>query len=152
MRRRNRRGLIVVENFDPASVTADVCPPIWVDLRGNVSSPPPLNVLPSPTDVLSGRVLPDFEGLRLRDPGHFRCGNLHQFANQWDHFMTGVRGYDIVRPWIREGVSVPSFFQHFKGEFNGRFFDSDVPPLCIFKTTHAVMILPISLLRPFCNA
>ena len=125
-----------MENFDPASVAPVVCPPVWVDLRGEVSTPPPLNRIPSPSDVLSGRVLPDFEGLRLRHPDHFNCGNLHQFANQWDFFMTGVRGYEVVRPWIHEGVSVPSFFQHYEGEFSGRSFNSDVPPAMYFQNDY----------------
>ena len=132
LRRRSRRPSIPVEGFDPSSVVADY-PPVWVNIHGEVSTPPPLNQLPSPSAVLSGAALPDFAGLRLRSPDYFRCGNLHQFANQWDTFMTGLRGYDIVRPWVHEGVYIPSFFQHYEGELNGRSFNSDVPPPMYFQ-------------------
>ena len=47
--------------------------------------------------------------------------------------MTGVKGYDIVRPWIQRGVHLPDFFQPFKGEFNGRVFDSEIPPPMFFQ-------------------
>ena len=47
--------------------------------------------------------------------------------------MTGVKGFDTVRPWIHGGVHVPSFFQHYEGEFNGRRLDSDVPPCMYFQ-------------------
>ena len=107
--------------------------PAWVDLGGVAAAPPPLNRLPSPADVLSGAVRPDFGGLRLRDPTAFGCGNLHQFAHQWDTFMSGVKGYPTVRPWIHGGLSIPSFFQHYKGEYKGRFFDSVVPPAMYFQ-------------------
>ena len=110
-----------------------IFPPTWVDLGGNPSTPPPLNRLPSPDDVLSGAALPNFAGLRLRDPKAFNCGNLHQFAHQWDSFMTGVKGYDVVRPWVHGGVSVPSFFQHYEGSYKSRSFNSVVPPPMYFQ-------------------
>ena len=104
-----------------------------MDVFGELASPPPLNRLPAPADVLSGAARPDFEGLRLRSPKAFLCGNLHQFANQWDSFMTGVRGYDVVRPWIHGGVDIPSFFQHYEGVYKRRSFNSVVPPPMYFQ-------------------
>ena len=104
-----------------------------MDLGGAAASPPPLNRLPTPADVLSGAARPDFAGLRLRDPSNFNCGNLHQFAYQWDSFMSGIEGYSTVRPWIRGGVNIPSFFQHYRGLYNGRSFDSAVPPPMYFQ-------------------
>lgn len=122
-----------VDDFDPESVVQEVFSPVWVDLHNRASSPPPLNRLPRPSDVLSGSILPDLAGLRLRSPNHFRCGNLHQFAHQWDSFMTGVSGYETIRPWIHDGVHIPSFFQHVDEEYKGRVFNSDVPPPMYFQ-------------------
>ena len=133
MRRRARRPPIVLDWFNPEAVRVDASPCTWVDLQGRPASPPPLNRLPSPADVLSGSSLPDFENLRLRNPQTFRCGMLHQYAHQWDSFMTGVRGYDVIRPWIHRGVSLPDFFQHYKGEYKGRSFDSVIPPPMYFQ-------------------
>ena len=107
--------------------------PSWVDVLGQKADAPLFGALPRPADVLAGRARPDFAGLRLRDPDSFRCGNLHYSACDWDELMTGVRGYDVVRPWIHQGVHIPDFFRHFKGEFNGRSLDSAVPPPMYFQ-------------------
>ena len=133
MRRRNRRKPIVLDWFNLESIRVDNSPCTWVDLLGNPASPPLLNSLPTPEDVLSGVALPDFDGLRLRNPQTFHCGMLHQYANQWDRFMSGVRGYDVIRPWIHNGVHLPDFFQGFKGVFKGRSFDSVIPPPMCFQ-------------------
>ena len=47
--------------------------------------------------------------------------------------MTGIKGYDTVRPWIHNGVHIPDFFQHYSGTFNGRILDSDIPPPMYFQ-------------------
>ena len=95
---------------------------------GEAASFPPLNLLP---------LWPDFNGIRLRNPHTFRCGNLHQFANQWDSFMTGIKGYDVVKPWIHRGVHVPDFFEHYEGYTMG-VFSTRLLLLCIFKTIMSV--------------
>ena len=133
MQRRARRPQISLDWFDPSVVEVASSAPTWVDLLGAPASPPPLNRLPTPDEVLSGAAAPDFAGLRLRSPDTFRCGILHHFKHQWDSFMTGVKGYDVVRPWIHKGVHIPDFFQHYKGEFNGRSFDSVTPPPNVFS-------------------
>ena len=69
----------------------------------------------------------------MRDPNSFRNGNLHHHAHEWDKLMSGVKGYETVKPWIHNGVHIPSFFQHYKGEFNGRSFDSVEPPCMYFQ-------------------
>ena len=125
--------MIDVDNFDPSSVVQQTFSPSWVDLHGAAASPPPLNRLPSPADVLSGSAAPDFAGLRLRNPKSFYFGNLHQFANQWDSFMSGLPCYESVRPWVHHGVHVPSFFSHYQGEYKGRSFDSVIPPPMYFQ-------------------
>ena len=135
LRRRARRPPVSIAGFDPVAAARrySARAPSWVDLLGAPSSPPLLNRLPHPDLVLAGSVAPNFADLRLRDPDSFRCGNLHEFAHQWDSFMTGLKGYDIVRPWLHHGVHLPGFFRPFKGEFNGRVFDSAVPPSMFFQ-------------------
>ena len=133
-RRRSGRPVVVLD-FDPfvAMAKSGSAQASWVDLQGCPAPPPDFGSLPTPDDVLSGRALPDFEGLRLRSQNAFICGNLHQFVGEWDAHMAGVPGFDIVRPWLRDGVHIPSFFQHFKGVFNGRSFNSTVPPPMYFQ-------------------
>ena len=136
MQRRERRPAILVEGFDPAAVVVDASTPKWVDIWGESASPPQMNKLPFPTDVLAGTALPAFEQLRLRDPKTFRCGNLHQFAHQWDTLMGDLPEYAVVRPWIHRGIHIPDFFEHFRGTFNTRVFDSDVPPPMLFQNDY----------------
>ena len=114
MRRRGAKSPFQLEWFKPEEVAVVDSPCTWVDILGNPASPPRLNTLPSPEAVLSGAAQPDFSGIRLRNPDTFRCGMVHQFAHQWDSIMTGVKGYDVVRPWIHKGVHLPDFFEHFK--------------------------------------
>ena len=133
MKLRNSRPRIVVEDFDPSVIPPAEVTPSWVDIFGGKAGPPSMEDLPSPMDVLSGASKPDFGGLRLRDPDNFRNGNLHHHARDWDNLMSGVKGYDVVKPWIHNGVHIPSFFQHYTGEFNGRHFDSVEPPCMYFQ-------------------
>ena len=84
--------------------------------------------LPHPDEVLSGKCLLSLDLLRLRCPDSFVCGSLQSNYAVWSEYMTGVPGFEVVRPWLRDGVHIPSFFQPYKGVFNGRVFDSATPP------------------------
>ena len=135
MRRRNRRAY-TIPDFDPlASAALCVDKEVqWLNLDGLPAPPPDFSSLPTPLDVLSGRALPDFDGLRLRSKDTFTCGLLHRFVDVWDLHMAGIAGYDVVRPWLQHGVDIPSFFQPFKGAFGkSRYFDSDTPPRMYFQ-------------------
>ena len=47
--------------------------------------------------------------------------------------MGGIPGYPRIRPWLKRGVHIPDFFQHYSGVFNGRVFDSIIPPPMYFQ-------------------
>ena len=135
MRSRSSRPQVVVNGFDPLAAAAKYSRRriTFTDLHGSPSSPPVFSVLPSPDDVLSGRALPNFEALRLRSQDSFRSGLLNEHFHVWEALMGAVGGFDLIRGWLRDGVHLPSFFQHFQGEFNGRRFDSAVPPPMYFQ-------------------
>ena len=133
MRRRGRLSPFRLDWFRPEDVVVVCSPPTWVNVLGDPASLPLWDQLPLPSAVLDGSAPPDFGGLQLRSPDAFRCGHLHRFADQWDSFMTGVRGYNVVRPWICRGVHLPDFFEHYKGEFKGTGFASAVPPPMYFQ-------------------
>ena len=71
MRRRGSCSPFQLDWFKPEQVVVDVSASAWVNLLGNLASPPSYDQLPSPSDVLGGSVGPDFDGLRLRCPGLF---------------------------------------------------------------------------------
>lgn len=134
MRFKSSRPL-VIPGFRPALVSSHPSDtlPSWVDLQGLPASPPRFASIPSPSAVLAGQALPVFEGLRLRDPASFVCGHLHRFCHKWESIMRGLPGFSVVRPWLKDGVDIPSFFQHYQGEFNGRLLNSSSPPHMLFQ-------------------
>ena len=46
----------------------------------------------------------------------------------WDYILQGYYKRDEILKYIKHGVSVHDFFQPFKGEFKGKFYDSPSPP------------------------
>ena len=50
----------------------------------------------------------------------------------WQKILGSCNEREKVLNYISNGVSVFDFFQHFKGEYKGRFYDSDLPPPTIF--------------------
>ena len=137
MRSRSRRPRVVVADFDPLAAAARYvgCRVSFTDLHGSPSSPPVFSALPSPDDVLSGRALPNFGALRLRAQDAFRSGMLNEHFHVWEALLGAVRGFDLIKDWLRDGVHIPSFFEHFQGEFNGRYFNSVVPPPMYFQNS-----------------
>ena len=57
---------------------------------------------------------------------------IHHYYSIWEKILDGYHKRDEVLNYISNGVSVFYFFQHFKGEYTARFYDSDLPPQTIF--------------------
>ena len=68
----------------------------------------------------------------IRDSEYFVAGELHYHYKTWEHILRGFHKRDEILRYIREGVSVHDFFQHFKGDFRGKTYDSDLPPKSFF--------------------
>ena len=107
----------------------------WVDWRGNpvpVSSEVTANSQFRATvlKVSRGEALGDVGDLLLRDPEHFRAGELHEHVDSWKEIVTRDPTFhqSEVLSWIEGKVSVSPFFQHFSGVFKGESYDSDLPP------------------------
>lgn len=105
----------------------------WVDVFGNPASPPDFGELPDPLDVLAGRAEPDFSALRLRNKETFQAGLLCSFFSAWKKMFANLPEFGVVEPWLRDGVHIPSFFQHYEGVFNGRVLNSVIPPPMYFQ-------------------
>ncbi len=69
----------------------------------------------------------------IRDPEYFVAGELHYHYETWERILHGFHKRDEILRYIREGVSVHDFFQHFKGDFKGKTYDSDLPPKSFFS-------------------
>lgn len=75
----------------------------------------------------------DVNSLPLRDPTHFVSGQLHNFYNEWENIVQQNNLSDNnVLSWIKNGIDVHDFFSHFKGNFKGKAYNSDIPPVQYF--------------------
>jgi hypothetical protein len=131
LRIRDSKPRVLCPGFDPVAAAARRRPkPVerWVNLSGAAASPPDFSSLPTPKEVLSGAAAPNFDRLRLRDSNNFISGLLPSFYDTWRSVVGDLPEFRVVQSWLRGGVHIPSFFEHFKGVHNGRSFDSVIPP------------------------
>ena len=72
--------------------------------------------------------------LVFQDPGHFRAGELHRHAPQWNTLLDDINDvpFTKVRDWISNGVNVTKFFRPFKGSYKEKNYECSSPPPCIF--------------------
>ena len=111
----------------------------WTDISGSVidgAQGMANNAHSSDDDiaqVLQGNLLTDMTRLVFRDPDHFRAGELHRHATQWNTLLDNLNDerFSEVRDWIANGVEVTKFFKPFKGSYKGRNYERSSPPPCI---------------------
>ena len=73
--------------------------------------------------------------LFFRLPEYYVSGEIHHHYKVWDHILTGYRKREEILRYVSEGVSVYDFFQHFKGDFERKAYNSDIPPKAIFENS-----------------
>jgi hypothetical protein len=56
-------------------------------------------------------------------------GQIHNYLDEWKFILEKDINDDksCVLDWLEHGVDVNKFFRHFKGNFKGRHFDSNIP-------------------------
>ena len=96
-----------------------------------------LSARPSLTATLAGLEFPGPEDIVLPDHTEFVAGNLHSHLEQWKRVCSRTPTGEQVMRWVERGVDVHEFFAPFKGEFQGRHYDSDTPPAARFDN-HAL--------------
>jgi hypothetical protein len=107
--------------FDPLSAVRKVRRDTkWVDIRGETTMPSS-HVIEAEM-VASGSQF-CIDDIVFRDPKGFRAGSLHNCLLEWDRLSPP----EEVRGWLEKGVCVEKMFRHFKGNFQGQSYDSDVP-------------------------
>ena len=80
--------------------------------------------------------------LRFRDPASFVAGNIHRYFDTWESLFESFgpsQGSVDLLGIVREGVKIDCFFQHFKGHFKGKGYDSSTPPHAIFKNSKSCL-------------
>jgi hypothetical protein len=88
--------------------------------------------------VVANPALADITTLRFRDPDDFHAGHLHAHALFWEPLIDNYGSLSSALDFkqvIQEGVRVEQFFQHFKGSFKGKDYDSPTPPALILHNS-----------------
>ena len=105
----------------------------WSDFEGRPSS----EAIQKPFDfilqVKSGAFKVSARDVVFRQPEYYFSGEIHHHYEVWDHILTGCHKREKILKYVSEGVSVYDFFQHFKGDFKGKAYNSDIPPKAIFE-------------------
>ncbi|CAC5379181.1 unnamed protein product [Mytilus coruscus] len=117
--------------FNPKKV--QVCQePAWVALGDEI--PSLTTHVPSAEEVLNGACGVHFDSgtLPLRDPDLFLSSQIHHHLSNWKDILEGTDNKDILK-WLINGIDATDFFRHFKGNFKGRFYDSDISPNQYFQ-------------------
>ena len=98
-------------------------------------APGPAAPVPSPEAVSKLAVKASVRDLRLRNPVCFRAGNIHNFITRWEEVLTGQEKRSQILSYLRDGVDVNPFFAPYKGDFQGKFYDSPIPPSACFPNS-----------------
>jgi hypothetical protein len=77
----------------------------------------------------------NLESLSLRNPDTFVAGQIHSQKENWKTITGLVNNTksELVLDWIENGVDATKYFQHFKGQFKGKHYDTKSPPITYFK-------------------
>ena len=78
-------------------------------------------------DVESGMLKPSIIEIMLRDTEYFIAGKIHNLLDIWTTILEGFTKHGEILKYISGGASVFDFFEHFKGEYKGKSYDSDIP-------------------------
>ncbi|CAH3163813.1 unnamed protein product, partial [Porites lobata] len=98
-------------------------------------APGPAAPVPSPEAVSKLAVKASVRDLRFRNPVCFRAGNIHNFITRWEEVLTAQEKRAEILSYLRDGVDVNSFFAPYKGDFQGKFYDSPIPPSACFPNS-----------------
>lgn len=103
---------------------------VWCNWEGKTHSW--AGPLPSIQSVASSQHYANATQIPFRDPDHFIAANLQNHLPAWESILVGHPKADELFGYLSLGVNVRDFLVHFKGYFQGRYFDPALPPRNIF--------------------
>ena len=124
----SKRLKISHHSVHPGSTIAEGCN--WEGV-----APGPAAPVPSPEAVSKLAVKASVRDLRFRHPVCFRAGNIHNFITRWEEVLTGQEKRAEILSYLKDGVDVNSFFAPYKGDYQGKFYDSPIPPSACFPNS-----------------
>ena len=123
-----KRLKISHHSVHPGSTIVEGCN--WEGVASGPAAP-----VPSPEAVSKLAVKASVRDLRFRNPVCFRASNIHNFITRWEEVLTGQEKRAEILSYLRDGVDVNSFFAPYKGDFQGKFYDSPIPPSACFPNS-----------------
>lgn len=71
----------------------------------------------------------------FRDTNYFMAGELSNHQFYWESILEQNPKKDEILSYIAHGVVIQDFFVPFKGDFQGKYYDSATPPAVFFFPT-----------------
>ena len=71
----------------------------------------------------------------FRDPNYFMAGELSNHQFYWESILEQNPKKDEILSYIAHGVVIQDFFVPFKGDFQGKYYDSATPPAVFFPNS-----------------
>ena len=99
----------------------------WCSSDGGLRSPGNQKPLSSIVDAEKGNAKASAVDVFFRDPDYFVAEELHYHLDIWQFILENFHKLDEILNYIKNSVSVCDFFEHFKGEFKGKYYDSPYP-------------------------
>lgn len=87
--------------------------------------------------VAAGLVHASPSDLAFRDPEKFKAGEIHNHTQFWEIVLSSHSRRNELFGYIQHGIDVFDFFQPFVGTFQGKHYDSELPPACIFPNNRS---------------
>lgn len=116
-------------SFHPETIQRRVLPTRFVDLNGDRVK----------EESTYWRGQQDFvdralkENMCFLDPAYFIAGNVHNNSDLWEKIFSDNQSEAL--DWIKNRVDINKFMTHFKGEFNGIYYDHSYPPPRVFRNS-----------------
>ena len=123
-----KRPKISHHSVHPGSTIVEGCN--WEDVTPGPAAPVPL-----PEAVSKLAVKASVRDLRFKNPVCVRAGNIHNFITRREEVLTGQEKRAEILSYLRDGVDVNPFFAPYKGDFQGKFYDSPIPPNACFPNS-----------------
>ena len=82
--------------------------------------------------MASGQHYANVTQIPFRDPEHFIAENLQNHLPTWESILAGHPKAEELYGYLSVRVNVRDFFDHFKGYFQGKYFDSAITSRNIF--------------------
>ncbi|KAK6166999.1 hypothetical protein SNE40_022182 [Patella caerulea] len=71
------------------------------------------------------------------DPDNFKAGGLHNNVTEWQNILINSPDSTMILNWLKYGVNIFNFFQHFKGSYGPISYDDSVPPSNLFPNSES---------------